>query len=73
MTMKVAITNLANRTGDVLVIEEAGHSIRLKRGQSTIIDSQHRVSFSLRTDYAEEDDEYVGTPNFLVTDPPRHL
>ena len=73
MTMKVAITNLANRTGDVLVVEDADHTIRLKRGESTIIDSQHCVSFSLMLDYSEGDDEYIGTPNFLVSDPPRHL
>ena len=74
MTMKIAITNLANRTGDVLVVEaeDADNTIRLKRGESKIIDSQSPVSFSLRPEYARED-EYVGTPRFLVAEPPADL
>ena len=73
MTMKIAITNMANRTGDVLVMSGTCSPRRLKRGETVLFDGQETLSFSLRPEYAEADDEYVGTPTFLVSDPARCL
>ena len=73
MTMKIAITNLANRTGDVLVMSGTCSPRRLKRGETVLFDGQEMLSFSLRPEYVEVDDEYVGTPNLIVCDPPQHL
>ena len=73
MTMKVAITNLANRTGDILVKAGTGPPRRLKRGETEIVDGQGTMSFTLRPEYADADDEYVGTPNLVVFDPPQSI
>ena len=73
MTMKIAITNLANRTGDVLVMSGTCSPRRLKRGETVMIDSQEIISLSLRPEHAEVGDEYMGTPHLIVSDPPQHL
>ena len=71
MTMKIAITNLGNRTGDVLVKSGTGIPRRIRRGETEYIDEQGTVSFTLRQEHAGGDDELVGTPNLIVCDPPR--
>ena len=77
MTMKIAITNLANRTGDVLVMSSKTSGTcsprRLKRGETVTLVGQETVGVTLRPEHADAEDEYVGTPNLIVSDPPCHL
>ena len=79
MTMKIAITNLANRSGDELIVRdgEGGKVIPpsgtrvLRRGETMIIDETNQFTLSFEGDDGQND-AFVGTPNLLVTDPPQY-
>ena len=75
MTMRAAIVNLGNRTGDKLVVRQGERTVELARGESTIVDAPtvapapegKRIELqSLHSD----DDKWADVPQIVVIDKP---